>query len=76
MKTTFSSGETLDMANAVVMGAIAMVAGLVVVPLVSLCTYKAEVKKGILDVEKVEDIFHCFDGKVMVSRRESLGDEE
>ena len=75
MKTTFSSGETLDFANAVVMGAIAMIAGLIVVPLVSLCTYKLEVSKGKLDPEKIANIFTCFDGKVTVSRRESLGDD-
>ena len=76
MKTTFSSGETLDFANAVVMGAISMIAGLIIVPIVSLCTYKFEVKKGVLNPDKVNDIFKCFEGKVTVSRRESLGDNE
>ena len=75
MTVTFSSGETLNFANAVVMGAIAMVAGLIIVPLVSLCTYKLEVKKGILDVEATERMFDCFKGKVVVSRKSSLGDE-
>lgn len=75
MTVTFSSGETLNFANAVVMGAIAMVAGLIIVPLVSLCTYKFEVKKGILDVEKTERMFDCFKGKVVVSKTSSLGEE-
>ena len=75
MTVTFSSGETLNFANAVVMGAIAMIAGLIVVPLVSLCTYKFEVKKGILDVEKTERMFDCFKGKVVVSRKSSLGED-
>ena len=75
MTVTFSSGETLNFANAVVMGAIAMIAGLIIVPLVSLCTYKLEVKKGILDVETTERMFDCFKGKVVVSRKSSLGDE-
>lgn len=65
----------MDFANAVVMGAISMIAGLVLVPIVSLCTYKLEVKKGILNVETTKEMFTCFEGKVVVSRRESLGDE-
>lgn len=75
MTVTFSSGETLNFANAVVMGAIAMIAGLIIVPLVSLCTYRLEVKKGILNVEATERMFDCFKGKVVVSRKSSLGDE-
>ena len=75
MTVTFSSGETLNFANAVVMGAIAMIAGLIIVPLVSLCTYKLEVKKGILDVEAIERMFDCFKGKVVVSRKSSLGED-
>ena len=75
MTVTFSSGETLNFANAVVMGAIAMIAGLIIVPLVSLCTYKFEVKKGILDVEATERMFDCFKGKVVVSRKSSLGED-
>ncbi len=75
MTVTFSSGETLNFANAVVMGAIAMVAGLIIVPLVSLCTYKFEVNHGILDVEKTDRMFDCFKGKVVVSKTSSLGEE-
>ena len=76
MTITFSSGETLNFANAVVMGAIAMIAGLIIVPLVSLCTYKFEVKKGILNVEATEKMFDCFKGRVIVSKKSSLGEGE
>lgn len=76
MKVTFGSGETLDFANAVVMGAISMVTGLVLVPLVSLCTYRAEVKAGKLDPAETERIFSCFRGTVTVLRKDSLGDIE
>ena len=76
MKATLSSGETLDFANAVVMGAISMVAGIILVPLVSLCTYRAEVKAGKLDVARVSDIFTCFQGTVTVRRKDSLGTVE
>ena len=76
MKVTFFTGETLDFANAVVMGAISMIAGLILVPIVSLCTYKLEVKKGILDVEKTNAMFNCFQGTVLVRRTESLGDAD
>ena len=76
MTVTFSSGETLNFANAVVMGAIAMIAGLIIVPLVSLCTYKFEVKKGILNVEATEKMFDCFKGRVIVSKKSSLGEGE
>ena len=74
MKATLSSGETLDFANAVVMGAIAMIAGLILVPIVSLCTYKLEVKKGLINVAKTAEMFNCFEGKVTVSKRQALGD--
>ena len=76
MKVTFASGEKLDLANAVVAGAIAMIAGLIVVPLVSLCTYRLEKKKGILDVDKIDKMFACFEGKVLVKKTEALGDAE
>jgi len=46
-------------------GAIAMVVGLVVVPVVSVFTPKME-------ESKVEDIFECLDEKVTVSRRKSI----
>lgn len=74
LKATFSSGETLDFGNAVVMGAIAMIFGLIIVPIVSLCTYRYEKKKGILDAEKVNGMFDCFKGRVIVERKDSLGD--
>ena len=46
-------------------GAIAMVAGLIVVPVVSLLTPK--MKK-----EKVDEIFECLEEKVLVSKRQSI----
>ena len=46
-------------------GAIAMVAGLIVVPVVSLITPK-------MDKNKVEDIFQCFEEKVLVSKKKSI----
>lgn len=46
-------------------GAVAMVAGLIVVPVVSLITPK--MNKG-----KVDDIFACLEEKVTVSRRKSI----
>ena len=48
-------------------GVLAMVAGLVLVPLVSLITPKLEQKK-------VDEIFACYDDKVTVEVTESLGD--
>ncbi len=49
-------------------GAFCMLAGLIIVPLVSLVTPKPE--KGI-----VEDAFSCYDRKVLVRQAEALGDE-
>ena len=46
-------------------GAIAMVAGLVVVPLVSLVTPK-------MDRNKVDEMFSCYETKVLVSTKNSL----
>ena len=46
-------------------GAIAMVAGLIVVPLVSLITPK-------MDKQKVDDMFSCYETKVLVSTKNSL----
>ena len=46
-------------------GAIAMVAGLIVVPIVSLVTPK--MKK-----ETVDNIFECFEEKVLVSKKKSI----
>ena len=46
-------------------GAIAMLAGMVVVPVVSLITPK-------MDKKKVEQIFECLNEKVTVSRRKSI----
>ncbi len=46
-------------------GAIAMIAGLIVVPIVSLITPK-------MDKKKVDEIFECLDEKVLVSKRKSI----
>lgn len=46
-------------------GAVAMVAGLVIVPVVSLITPKPEQKK-------VDDIFVCYDEKVTITKKRSL----
>ena len=46
-------------------GAAAMVAGLIVVPVVSLISPK-------LNKEKVEDIFECYEEKVVISKKRSL----
>lgn len=48
-------------------GAAAMVASLVVVPIVSLITPK-------MDAKKVDEIFTCYDQKVTVSEKTSLGE--
>ena len=46
-------------------GAIAMIAGMIVVPIVSLITPKME-------KQKVEEIFECFEEKVLVSKKKSI----
>ena len=50
-------------------GAFAMVAGLVIVPVVSLISPK-------LKKETVEDVFHCLEEKVMVEQKLALPEEE
>ena len=50
-------------------GAVAMIAGLVVVPVVSLITPK--MKK-----EKTEELFSCYEEKVVVEQKLVLTDEE
>ncbi len=50
-------------------GAVAMVGGLIIVPLVSLVTPK--MKK-----DKVDPMFTCYDRKVIVNATDALGDEE
>ncbi|MED9805659.1 MAG: sodium:solute symporter, partial [Lachnospiraceae bacterium] len=50
-------------------GAIAMVAGLIVVPVVSLITPK-------LSDDKVNEIFECYEEKVTVEQKLVLTDEE
>ncbi len=49
-------------------GAFCMIAGLVIVPLVSLITPKP-------DINVVEDAFACYEEKVLVSQKEALSDE-
>ena len=46
-------------------GAIAMIAGLIVVPIVSVITPK-------LDKKRVDDIFTCYDEKVTITKKRSL----
>ncbi len=50
-------------------GAFAMLAGLVLMPLVSLVTPKPE-------KEKVDAMFSCYENKVLVSAKNALGDSE
>lgn len=50
-------------------GAIAMIAGLIVVPVVSLITPK-------LDKSKMEEIFSCLEEKVMVEKKMALPEDE
>ena len=50
-------------------GAVAMVAGLIVVPVVSLLTPK-------LNKQKVDQIFTCYDGKVSVKQKIALPDDQ
>ena len=50
-------------------GAFCMIAGLVLVPIVSLFTAKPD--KALMD-----DIFSCYEEKVLVSKREALGDSK
>ena len=49
-------------------GAITMLAGLVIVPIVSLITPK-------LSKEKIDDIFKCYDEKVTIEKKYSLPEE-
>ena len=46
-------------------GAIAMIVGLIIVPIVSVITPK-------LRKEKVDDIFTCYDEKVTITKKSSL----
>ena len=50
-------------------GAFCMIAGLIIVPVVSAFTKKP-------DEKLVEDAFSCYQRKVLVPQREALGDEE
>ena len=70
-----STGETLNLANAVVAGAIAMLVNIVIVPIVSLCTYHFERTRGILNSNYVNEIFTCYSGKVIASATEAIGEK-
>ena len=70
-----STGESLDFANAVVAGAISMIATIIVVPIVSLCTYHYERTRGILNTNYVNEIFTCYSGKVIASATEAIGEK-
>ena len=48
-------------------GAVAMIGGLILVPIVSLVTPK-------LQKEKVDNMFTCYDEQVTVSAKQSLGE--
>ncbi len=75
LTVTFSSGEVLNLANAVVAGAISMIVTIIIVPIVSLCTYNYEKKKGILDTQKVNEIFTCYSGNVIAKATEAIGEK-
>ena len=70
---SFISGVVITVANmffnffsnSIVAGAVAMIAGLIVVPVVSLVTPK-------LKSSFVDEIFVCYDNKVVVSKKKSL----
>lgn len=74
---SFASGVGITVVNMFVKfiaspinaGAIAMIAGLIVVPVVSLLTPK-------MDSQRTENIFACLDEKVMVEQRMALPKEE
>jgi len=50
-------------------GAIAMIAGLIIVPVVSLVTPK-------MPKEKLEELFGCYEEKVLISKKHSLKEHE
>lgn len=74
---SFAAGVGITVSNMVIgyiespinAGAFAMAAGLVVVPVVSLLTPKPE-------RERVDQIFECYEEKVVISRKSSLGDQK
>ena len=70
-----STGESLDFANAVVAGAIAMIVTIIIVPIVSLCTYRFEKNRGILNATYVSEIFTCYSGKVVANATEAIGEK-
>ena len=75
LNVTFSSGEKLNLANAVVAGAIAMIVTIIIVPIVSLCTYRIERTRGVLNTNRVNAIFSCYSGKVIANATEAIGEK-
>lgn len=65
----FQSGFPAPLRSPINAGAFCMLAGLVLVPAVSLLTPRP-------DAALVEDAFSCYDRKVLVRQREALGDGE
>ena len=55
--------------NPINCGAVAMVGGLIIVPLVSLLTPK-------MKEERLEEIFKCYEEKVQVTKKIVLKDED
>lgn len=53
--------------NSLYTGVIAMLAGLIIVPVVSLCTQKKK-------LENADEIFACYDRDVKVKHKQSLGE--
>ena len=58
-------------ASSIRSGAVAMVGGLILVPVVSLISNAIAMK----DNKKVEELFKCYDKKVVVSEKRALGDK-
>jgi SSS family solute:Na+ symporter len=56
-------------ASSINAGAIAMIAGLIIVPVVSVLTPK-------MDKKKVDDIFACYDEEVPVKHKLALSEKE
>ena len=74
---TFACGVSITVSNMffkfiaspINAGAFAMIAGLIIVPLVSLITPK-------MDSKQIDDIFDCYEEKVTVEMKEALPEED
>ena len=64
-KSTFSRLLTIKKPTKINAGAVAMVAGLIVVPVVSVLTPK-------LKKDRVDEIFACYDEKITITKKRSL----